>query len=73
MDSGDIPSEWLVGAIVTLYKNKGDTNDTNNYWGKTLLSCVGKLFISNLISRLTKFTETQAGFRKGYCTIDQIF
>lgn len=34
LDSGDKPSEWLVGTIVPLYKNKGDTDDTNNYTTK---------------------------------------
>ena len=32
LDTGDFPSERLVGVVVPLYKNKGDINDCNNYW-----------------------------------------
>lgn len=79
-DSGEIPSEWLVGTTVPLYKNKGNTNDANNYRSITLLSCVGKLFTLILNAMLTKFSdentiinETQAELRHGYCTLDHIF
>lgn len=80
LDTGIVPKEWLVGTIIPLYKNKGDTNDTNNYRGITLLSCLGKLFTSILNERLYIFSndnniinETQAGFRQGYSTLDHIF
>ena len=45
LDSGEIPSDWSTGIIITLYKGKGSKLDPNNYRGITLLSCVGKLFI----------------------------
>lgn len=80
LDSGVMPSEWLVGMIVPIYKGKGDTCDVNNYRGITLLSCLGKLFTSILNERLTKYSntiniinETQAGFRHDYSTLDHIF
>ncbi len=54
--------------------------DCNNYRGITLLSCLGKLFASTLNERLYIFCENnhilkeiQAGFRKGYSTMDHIF
>ena len=72
--------EWLVGSIAPIFKNKGDANDVNNYGGITLLSCMSKLFTSILNDRLVTYNdeinliyESQAGFRKGYSTIDHIF
>jgi hypothetical protein len=48
------------------------------FWAITLISCVGKLFTSILNSRLNFFandlniiSENQAGFRKGYSTVDK--
>ena len=80
LDSGVMPSEWMVGMIVPIYKSKGDTSDVNNYRGITLLSCLGKLFTSILNERLTMYSdtmniinETQAGFRHDYSTLDHIF
>ena len=79
-DAGVFPSEWLTGIIVPLYKNKGDVNDTNNYRGITLVSCMGKLFTCVLNERLKQYSdnnliigETQAGFRQEYSTLDHIF
>ena len=58
----------------------GDTNDLNNFCGITLLSMLGKLLIGILNNRLSKvlpeensLNEIQAGFRKGYRTIDHVF
>lgn len=81
LDTGDFPSEWLVGVVIPLYNNKGDIKDCNNYRAITLLSCMGKLFITSVLNeRLKKFTdvnaimrESQAGFRHEYSTLDHIF
>ena len=80
LSSGLIPDEWCFRLILPLYKNKGDINNPDNYWGITLLSCIGKLFTAVINSRLTKYLdavgcigEKQAGFREGYSTIDHIF
>ena len=79
-DTGVIPSCWLVGDIVPIYKNKGDTKDPKNYRPITILSCVGKLFTSILNNRLNDYSdsvqlilENQAGFKKKYSTVDHIF
>ena len=38
------PQDMRDANIVTLYKNKGDRGDCNNYRGISLLNIVGKLF-----------------------------
>ena len=80
LDTGIIPSDWTIGVIKPLYKNKGDINDVNNYRGITLLSCIGKLFTSVLNSRLYSYLTNenilgneQAGFRPKHSTLDHIF
>ena len=80
LDSGVIPEIWLSGIIVPIYKNRGDPSNPDSYRGITLLSCVGKLFTSILNTRLSKYADlleiipdSQAGFRKGYSTLDNIF
>ena len=77
LNTGIVPTEWNVGIIIPLYKNKGATNDPNNYRGITLLSSIGKLFTSIINTRLTNYIdntgllgEDQAGFRSGYSTRD---
>ncbi len=44
LDTGNIPSVWLSGIIVPIYKNKGDRNDPDAYRGITMVSAVGKMF-----------------------------
>ena len=80
LNTGIIPTAWVEGIIIPLYKNKGDALDVNNYRPITLLSCLGKLFTAILNDRLSTFLEdscilheNQAGFRQSYSTIDHIF
>ena len=80
LDTGFIPSDWCIGIIKPLFKNKGSTEDPNNYRGITILSCFGKLFTSILNNRIHFFIESfqalgyeQAGFRPGYSTTGHIF
>ncbi len=80
LDTGDIPDDWLLGIIVPIYKNVGEISDVNNYWGITLLSCLGKLFTCLLNVRLSNYCEEnqiikeiQTDFRQGYSTIDHVF
>ena len=75
-----MPTDWCIGIIVPLFKNKGSIDDPDNYRGITLLSCLGKLFTSAIDARLTAYLEStgvigdeQAGFRKGFSTIDHVF
>ena len=65
--------------IVPLFK-KGDKDIPNNYRGISLLSVASKCYTTVLRNRLTKWmddhekvVEAQAGFRKGYSTIDHVY
>ena len=78
--TGFIPDEWAIGVIKPIFKNKGSSDDPNNYRGITILSCFAKLFTSVLNNRIAKFLEEndslgqeQAGFRNNYSTIDHLF
>ncbi len=80
LDTGVFPSEWSSGVITSLYKNRGDPTDTNNYRGITLLGCMGKMFTSILNDRLNQYSEanclineTLAGFRQEYSTLYHMF
>lgn len=78
-EKGQISEEHLKAIIFPLHK-KGDKNEVANYRGITFLNSSLKIFTSILHDRLLKWVEEnnilsqfQAGFRKRYSTIDQIF
>ena len=80
LDSGVLPEVWSVGLIKPIYKRKGEKTKPENYRPITLVSCIGKLFTGILSNRLYTYAEnndifsnTQAGFRKGHSTTDNIF
>ena len=80
LDTGIIPSDWWIGLIKPLFKNKGSPQDPSNFWAITILSCFGKLFTSILNKRITDFIESfqilgceQAGFRRNHSTTDHLF
>ncbi|XP_076053640.1 uncharacterized protein LOC143032647 [Oratosquilla oratoria] len=78
---------WKEGAvlqdirdakIVTLYKNKGERSNCNNYRGISLLSSVGKLYARVVLARLQKlagrvYPESQCCFQAERSTLDIIF
>ena len=75
---GAVPQDTRDSKIITLYKNKGERNDCNNYRGISLLSIVGKVFARFILMRFQKlaeriYPESQCGFRAGRSTIDMIF
>ena len=49
---GAVSQDTRDSKIITLYKNKGDRNDCNNYRGISLLSIVGKVFVRVILIRL---------------------
>ena len=66
--------------IVTLYKNKGEPSDYNNYRGISLLSIVRKDLCACYTRSTTTtcrtgmvYPESQCGFRSGRSTVDMIF
>ena len=76
LDSGDVLPEWLISFIVPIHKG-GPKSDPSNYRGVSLLSCLGKLFLSILNNRLEQFalvkgilSASQLGFIKGNRTSD---
>ena len=75
---GDVPQDMSDSQIITLYKNKGERNDCNNYRGTTLLSIVGKVFDRVIRIRLQKlaeriYPESQCIFRAERSTIHMVF
>lgn len=77
-EEGHIPQDLRDSTIVTLYKNKGDRSDCNNYRGISLLSIVGKVFARVILARLQTlasrvYPESQCGFRAGRSTVDMVF
>ena len=77
-EEGTIPQDMRDANIVTLYKNKGDRGDCNNYRGISLLSIVGKVYARVVLNRLQKladriYPESQCGFRAKRSTVDMIF
>ena len=80
LNTGVFPSDWSVGVIKPIYKNKGNRENVNNYRGISLLSCFGKLFTCVINKRIKSFVEffdtigpEQAGFRHNYSTMDHLF
>lgn len=64
--------------IITLYKNKGDCSDCNNYPEMSLLNIIGKAFSRLVLNKLQTlaerlYPEALCGFRAGMSTIDMIF
>ena len=56
-EEGSVPQDMRDATIVTIYKNKGDRSDCNNYRGISLLSIVGKLFARIALHRLQKLAD----------------
>lgn len=78
-NAGYFPVSWCTSIVIPLFK-KGDADLLDNYRGISLLSVVGKVFTAVLHKRFYEWAEEenklsfeQAGFRKGYSTVDHIF
>lgn len=75
----EIPDSFRSSVIVPLFK-KGDINIVSNYRGLSLLDTMYKMFTGLLLARINSWldfngtiNEYQAGFRREYSTIDNLF
>lgn len=78
-NSGNVQECFEKSIIFPIFK-KGDPAECANYRGISFMNCIAKLFIGIINTRLTNWTEEnkilneyQAGFRKGYSTMDNIY
>lgn len=74
-----IPDTWKQQLIIPILKPGKPPSDPKSYRPISLLPCFPKLMEKMICARLNfyleknnMFSETQAGFRKRSCTIDQI-
>lgn len=77
--TGIFPEVWRDSIIVPVHKS-GSKEDPSNYRGVALINVMYKIFANIIYDRLYtwseefgKIDESQAGFRVGYSTIDNIF
>ena len=78
-NSGIYPEDWEESILCPIYKN-GNKTSPENYRGISLICSLCKIFNGILTKRLQSWCEdnqvideSQAGFRKNYSTIDNIF
>jgi len=79
LGSETVPKSFQKAIIFPIFK-KGDPKVTSNYRGICFQNALAKVFSALLLERLKNWvknnnilTEFQAGFRKGYSTVDNIF
>ena len=79
LESGNYPDDWCKAILCPLHKSCTTCNVGKNR-GISLLSVVSKIFTKMLNERFTSWAkennvdkEEQAGYRRNYSTIDQIF
>jgi hypothetical protein len=78
-ESGTLPDNFKTSIVFPVHK-KGDINIVSNYRGISFNNCIGKIFAALLLKRLESWLnerkiigEFQAGFRKDYSTVDNVF
>lgn len=78
-DNADIPSSFKKSIVFPIFK-KGNLEEATNYRGISVMNTIYKIFVGILTKRLSNWCEQsnilnegQAGFRKNYSTIDNIF
>ena len=78
LDSEKYPSLWYRNLLITLYKGGGN-DDSDNYRGISIGSCLAKLYSTILYHRIIEVNDNfklintkQIGFLKGYRTADHL-
>ncbi|XP_039300680.1 uncharacterized protein LOC120355972 [Nilaparvata lugens] len=78
-DVGKAPESFKKSIVFPLHK-KGDTRDPKNYRAISFTNSIYKVFVGCLLNRLEQWVtqrkiirENQAGFRKGYSSVDNIY
>ena len=75
---GAVLQDMRDAKIITLYKNKGERSDCNNYRGISLLSIIGKVYAWVLLICLQRLAEcihpeSQCDFQAERSTVDMVF
>ena len=75
---GGVLQDMGDAKIITLYKNKGERSNCNNYRGISLLSIIGKVYAWVLLIHLQKlaehiYLESQCGFQAERSMVDMVF
>ena len=72
----EAPPQWNQGIITNVWKGKGDCEKMENQRGITLSSSIGTIaegVINRRLIKTIKFTQAQAGGKKGASTTDHVF
>lgn len=79
LETGTADEAFCTSVIFPIFK-KGDNSSPSNYRGISFMNCVAKILMGVISERLSNWTEKhkilneyQAGFRKNYSTIDNIY
>ena len=67
MEIQDVPEDWKVVCIVSVYKLRGERNEWGNYEGIRILRIPGMLYDKVLVSRLAELkrvAEQQGGLKR---------
>ena len=70
------PAQWNKGIITNIWKGKGDREKMVNQRGITVSSAYGTTaeeLVFKKVTKVIKFTQAQAGGRKGASTADHVF
>ena len=75
----EYPENWSLSMLCPIHKS-GSMSDPNNFRGVSLIDILNKILTDIIYNRIykwaennSKLSESQAGFRKGYSTTDNIF
>lgn len=78
-ESGKVDESFTKSIVFPIFK-KGNANDPCNYRGISFMNCIPKVMMGILNERLSTWAENnnilneyQAGFRKRYSTVDNIY